>query len=823
MVVHGKGARVARALLAIFLAASLALLACTDPAARLEEHRVAGQAYLDEEAWAEAEIEFRNMLQIDPNAAAAHWGLAQAMLGKGDRRRAYWELQETVRLDPANLDARLRYGQFLLFGKEDDLEQAVQNAEEILAQDESQWQAHVLRARALGALRRSDEAGLALKAAADVAPDEAGPLLLYANYLRSEERSDEAEVLFRRVAKIEPGFASHAALAGFLASMDRDEEAEATFHQALELSEPDERVGAYTMLANFLMTRERADDAEAILRKGIDAEKNVELIYTLARFYHSQGRREQADAMIQEATEADPSDPKPFLLLSTYRGQNGDLDGALEAAELALKAAPQDELAKLRRAEVLVDLGYRNKEKTRIAQGRAIVEAVLARDEGSPQALFVRAKIDLAEGKFDDGAAAMRRALDARPDWAQGRYLLGSALFLSGDRPGARAAVARALELDPNLVDAHKLMTRIHAALGDHALAVESGRRVLDAVGDDASLQILVAQSQVRKGDTPAALRELESIAADARGAEGEYALGRVHTLLGNPEAARAHFLTADAHEPHRYEILRALLDLELREGDISPSVERVAKAVEAHPESAPLRQLSGWVATYSNRVRDADAAFRKAIELDPNNLGGYDALARFLAITGQSDEVLKTYERALEANPNFGPLHLVVGTLYEMNQDTDRAIERYEEAIRLAPELAVAKNNLAYLLAERDGNLDRALDLAQEAKSMLPDNPNAADTLGWVLYKKNVPSAAIDYLKEAVGGMQPDDRQISLVRHHLALAYEANAEPERAREAWEKAVAEIEQYVDTPEGEPARPEPPWAAEVKAGLERLGS
>ncbi len=802
----------------------LAMLACSSPEAQLAGHDEAGQGYLEEEAWAEAEIEFRNMLQIDPNSAAAHWGLAQAMLGKEDPRRAYWELQETVRLDPDNVEARLRYGQFLLYGKEDDLEQAVQNADEILALDATQWQAHVLRARALGALRKPAEAGEALRMAAEVAPDEAGPVLLYANYLRSQNQNEEAEVLFRKVTEIQPGFASHAALAGFLASQSRDEEAEENFHTALELAEPERRVAAYTMLANFLMSKERIEDAEAVLRQGIDKESDdVDLIYTLARFYHVQGRREQADAMIQEATQADPTDPKPFLLLSTYRGQNGDLEGALEAAEQALEAEPRNELARLRRAEVLVDLGFRAGDKARLAQGRAVVDAVLAKDESSPQGLFVKTKIDLAEGKYEEGVASMRRALDARPDWPQGQYLLGSALFLSGDRAGARPAVARAIELDPNLVDAQKLMTRIHAALGDHNLAVEMGRRVLDADGDDPKMRILVAQSLVRKGDAPAALRELEGIDPADRGPEGEYALGRIHVLLGNREAARLDFLKAHELSPNRYEILRALLDLELREGDIQGSVERVGAAVEAEPESAKLRQLAGWVATYSNRVGDADAAFRKALELDPNDLGGYESLARFLAMTGQSEEVLKTYEAALEANPSFGPLHLVVGTLYEMKKDTAKAIERYEEAIRLAPELAVAKNNLAYLLADQDGNLDRALDLAQEAKGLLPDNPNAADTLGWVLYKKNVPSAAIDYLKEAVGGMQPDNPQISLVRHHLALAYEANKNVDEARQTWSQALDEIEEYYRGQGDEGTRPQPEWTAEIRAGLERVGS
>ncbi len=806
------------------LVAVLALaFACTDPAAQLVEHAAQGQAYLDEEKWQEAEIEFRNMLQIDPNAAAAHWGLAQARLGGGDVRGAYWELQETVRLDPDNIDARLRYGQFQVFGGPDDLEAAVQNADEILEREPSSWQAYVLRARALGAMNRPDEVGEALAKAAEVAPEEAGPLLLYANYLRSREKNEEAEALFRRVKELEPGFPSFVALAGFLASLDRDDEAEVLYQKALEVAEPEQRVSAYTMFANHLMARDRGDDAERVLREGIAAEEgNVDLIYTLARFYHVQGRREQADAMILEATQADPTDPTPFLLLSNYRAQSGDHRGALKAAEQALEADPDFELARLRKAEVLVDIGYREKNRSLIADGRAVVDEVLSRDEGLPQALFVKAKIDMAESKYDDAIAALRRAIDGKSDWAQAHYLLASVLFVSGDRSQARAAASRAIELDPNLLDAHKLLARIHAALGDHTLAIETGQRVLE-VSEDLGLRILIAQSQVRSGDLRGALADLERIPPEARIPEVHFALGRVHVLLGNLEQAKRELLAAQKGDPHRYEVLRALLGLELRTGDVSDTVKRVTVAVAAKPTDSRLRQLEGEVALLTNRPEAAEAAFQKAIELDPNDIGAYEGLARFLTLTGQADRVRTTYESALAANPTSGVLHLVVGSLNEMEGKTAVAIERYEEAIRLSPELAVAKNNLAYLLAEQGGNLDRALDLAQEAKALLPDNPNAADTLGWVLYKKDVPSAAIDYLREAVGNMQPDNGQISLVRHHLALAYEADAQPEQARGAWKQALQEIDQLRLDEDGKPTRPAPPWAAEVKAGLERLGS
>ncbi len=169
------------------LATALVLFACQDDAERLLEHQKRADAYLEEGKHAEAIIEFKNMLQVDPNLADAHHGLAKALIGEKKIRQAYWELQETVRLDPGNLDARLEYGQFLLFGKESEIENALTQAEEVLAAEPERSSAWVLKARALQALQRDDEAGEAFARAVEVAPEEGAPLLLLANYHRRRD------------------------------------------------------------------------------------------------------------------------------------------------------------------------------------------------------------------------------------------------------------------------------------------------------------------------------------------------------------------------------------------------------------------------------------------------------------------------------------------------------------------------------------------------------------------------------------------------------------------------------------------------------------
>jgi tetratricopeptide (TPR) repeat protein len=366
------------------------------------------------------------------------------------------------------------------------------------------------------------------------------------------------------------------------------------------------------------------------------------------------------------------------------------------------------------------------------------------------------------------------------------------------------------------------MLVRVHALAGEHELAIEEARRVLKQ-RDDVQTRLLLAQELVRTDHRKDALTELASIPDDQETGETLYAQGRVHRLSGENAEARTYFERANQKLPNHPEILDALLQLDRTENRIGESVQRIEAAVQADPENPRLIHLLGLVQVLTGRGPDAERSFRRAIDLNPNDLAPYQSLAQYLSFSGRREEVLATYEKAAAQRPDNSGLQLVLGSLYEAYGDSAKARETYEKAIQMDPSLAPAKNNLAYLLAESGDNLDRALDLAQEAKSLLPESGHAADTLGWTLYKKGIPSAALAHLKEAEGMFRPDDPNLAIVRHHLAQTYEALGQTEDAREALRRALRDLEQiratYQKTTGKEPASPT--WQADIQAMLTRL--
>ncbi|MDH4017768.1 MAG: hypothetical protein OEV20_10560, partial [Actinomycetota bacterium] len=174
--------------------------------------------------------------------------------------------------------------------------------------------------------------------------------------------------------------------------------------------------------------------------------------------------------------------------------------------------------------------------------------------------------------------------------------------------------------------------------------------------------------------------------------------------------------------------------------------------------------------------------------------------------------------------DPTAADAHHFLAVLYEMTGKSDLARKHYGLAIEHDDGMAESKNNLAYLLASTGEELDLALTLAQEAKAAMPGNPNTADTLGWVLLKRNVPSAAIGYFREALANMPPDDQARGEVGYHLGLGYVAAGQNDDAEAAFETALQHLDAQLDAAQAAGDRvAEPAWASQARAELQKISS
>jgi tetratricopeptide (TPR) repeat protein len=837
-------------LLLVAMTAVLFLLTgCQSDEERAASFLERGNQYVEDEKPEEAIIEFKNVLQIEPENAAAHEALSLAYLEAEKPREAYWEMSETVRLDPQNVQARLRYGTVAAAIGDYDL--SLIQAEAALQSDPTNSSAFVLRGQARENQGDLEGAESDFLAAIEHEPTGAAYRFLLSGFIERRGRHEDAERALRDLIEVEESYLALSTLSRMVArSGERDEEAVRILERAIVLADeapvekpeadPDADSGdpslvssilreqavqaAYGLLAAFYLDRDQFEKAIEVLEAGVEkSETKIELIYQMARLYRTRGMDEKADELVRRTSEVSPDSVGVQLILSANLGQQGDFEGALAAARAAVAIEPDNRVAQLREAELLVDIGYRESDTEKVMAGRAIVDSVLEEEPDNPEAHFVRAKIEFADQDLEAATESLETVLQTRPDWAQARFVLGSALVASNDLSRARVELARAVELEPQLFAARKLLVKIHSQLGEHEFAIEQGRKCLAQQPGDSEVRIIIGQSLIRVGRGEEAYAEVQKIPEEQRDASAYFALGRLDLAFGRTEIAGERLRKADALAPGNPQVIRTLLALDRTNDNLDESTERVAKALVANPDESELAEIDGELKLIRGDGEGARASLERAIELEPRNVTAQLALADLEARAGNVEAMISVMERAAAALPESSDLQYRLALVYEKKNRRSDAIDAYEKSISLNGDLAVAKNNLAYLLTESGGDLDRALELAQQAKEQMPDDGSTADTLGWVLLKRGVPSAAIGYLQEAAEQFPADAFEIQgIVSNHLALAYEQNKEADKALAESRKSVEHYQRLVKlAKERGTELDEPDWSREARERVEKL--
>ena len=98
----------------------------------------------------------------------------------------------------------------------------------------------------------------------------------------------------------------------------------------------------------------------------------------------------------------------------------------------------------------------------------------------------------------------------------------------------------------------------------------------------------------------------------------------------------------------------------------------------------------------------------------------------------------LERYARDVTSLYSRAVAYTSIGISYRRSKDTPKAIQYYEQAIKIYPGYPGSYNALAYLhaLDLKRTDFTEALQLVDKALKLRPDEPNYLDTKGWILFR---------------------------------------------------------------------------------------
>jgi len=111
---------------------------------------------------------------------------------------------------------------------------------------------------------------------------------------------------------------------------------------------------------------------------------------------------------------------------------------------------------------------------------------------------------------------------------------------------------------------------------------------------------------------------------------------------------------------------------------------------------------VAGMARAYENagRIADAEAAYRKAADLEPNNWDGYNNLGSFLFRHGKNLEAVAQFEHALQLAPDNAEVLANIGAAY-LNAGDQKSLQAAEAPLKRSVAL-----NPAYAALANLGNL---------------------------------------------------------------------------------------------------------------------
>jgi tetratricopeptide (TPR) repeat protein len=244
------------------------------------------------------------------------------------------------------------------------------------------------------------------------------------------------------------------------------------------------------------------------------------------------------------------------------------------------------------------------------------------------------------------------------------------------------------------------------------------------------------------------------------------------------PPAATAQPPSSDAStvsnraEAYYHDALAAIYEEDAlnqgRPDDVTRAIEEYKYALDDDPGSSELQNGLADLYFRAGRVDDAASTAQNLLKSQPNNIPANKLLGRiYLRQLGQQDmssntgsnDVLKKaiaqFERIVSLEPQNVDDHMVLGQLYTVNHQADKAESQFKTAQAIEPDSEDVVLNLVRVYAE-NGNIKQA---AQVIENVPVDNrtPKMEFALGAAYQQMKDPKDAITAYQRA-HEMDPDD-----------------------------------------------------------------
>ncbi|MGH8854390.1 MAG: tetratricopeptide repeat protein [Telluria sp.] len=449
----------------------------------------------------------------------------------------------------------------------------------------------------------------------------------------------------------------------------------------------------------MVITSDNIAEAEPIFVERLrlaPADRRGMLLFQIQQLLGRAKDKDAAGAMLERVIAPYGGSFEAFIVQAQAALGRGDKDAAQRAAQAALAAKPDSEIAVLMMAQVLED----------DAKVAPMLEQFLDTHPEAREVRAAHARVLVNQKQYPQARAQFEALLKGRPDDAGNLYALGVLSTQMNDAKGAENYFTRFVEV--------------------------VGRNPEDERDPTRALLIL-AQLAEERGEYPAALGWLEKVPAGTEPSLLFSAQLRRAALLGKGgDLAGGRRLLASlkpAEAAQQAQVAVAESQMLRDAGRLLEAYALMDAAAKRFPKNPDLLYDYALLAEKIGRMEVMEKALRDVMVLAPDNHHAYNALGYSLAERNiRLQEAYTLIARALEMAPgdpfimdSMGWVHYRMGNLDEAEKQLRNAY-----SLRRDPEIAVHLGEVLF----RKGQQAAAQQLWREARAKDPQNDTLRSTL---------------------------------------------------------------------------------------------
>ncbi|MCC6385063.1 MAG: tetratricopeptide repeat protein [Bacteroidia bacterium] len=340
---------------------------------------------------------------------------------------------------------------------------------------------------------------------------------------------------------------------------------------------------------------------------------NIELKIRRAELYSLAGKNEEVLRLLDEIEQKDPGDFDIFLLRGNALIGLKRFKEAIENLKMAISPEDQND-------EILISLAHAYRQLSDYKNAEFyLLQAININRESSP-AYDELADLYIFLGSREKGEEQLKKLIDHDPYNSMAWFTLGG--------------FYQKLEEYDKAIEAY-----------DYCLAINE---------DDPNASLQLATVYVTKEMYDEAIEQYKKISnLPLLEYISCFAIAECYEMLEQYDNARAFYRKAIKFEPENYEAYLGIAFSYSFQGSWQEALTYVRNAAGINQKLGELWILYGDCEFNLNNFSEAEKHYRKAIEVEPDNADGWQALLRFISKTGNYSEGLQLCSEAEKLHPD--------------------------------------------------------------------------------------------------------------------------------------------------------------------------